>query len=76
MTVELLTSVRKMEESLKRLKRAKTSSMAQLDGKGGADDDRGKTTTDDDKIRIQLSLDAKEFYNQVTASYCCHINCN
>ena len=53
-----------MEESLKRLKRAKTSS-AQLDGKGVADDEKTKVITDDDKIRIQLNLDVKELCNQV-----------
>ena len=54
-TAEVLNSVRKMEESLKRLKKARgsnTSSSAQ-------------GMSDDDKIRLQLYLDVKEYDEQV-----------
>lgn len=49
-TNDVLTSVRKMEESLKRLKRAKGSSASS-----------GQGLSDDDKIRLQLFLDVQTF---------------
>jgi hypothetical protein len=49
----VLNSVKKMEESLKRLKKGKGSS-ANLAG-----------MTDDDKIRMQLYLDVKDLGEQV-----------
>ena len=52
-TSDVLNSVKKMEESLKRLKKGKGSS-ANLDG-----------LTDDDKIRLQLYLDVKYMGEQV-----------
>lgn len=51
-TNDVLTSVKKMEESLKRLKRGKASQTA-----GGM--------SDDDKIRLQLHLDVQEYGKQV-----------
>lgn len=50
-TTDVLTSVKKMEESLKRLKQKKKS--------------ESKGLSDDDKIRLQLKLDVVEFGNQV-----------
>ncbi|CAH1791000.1 unnamed protein product [Owenia fusiformis] len=53
-TSDLLTSVKKMEDSLKRLKKArKTDKSAGTTG-----------MSDDDKIRLQLSIDVTEFKNQ------------
>ncbi len=49
---DVLTSVKKMEESLKRLKRGKAQSAS-------------TGMSDDDKIRLQLSLDVKEFGKQI-----------
>jgi conserved oligomeric Golgi complex subunit 2 len=61
---DVLTSVKKMEESLKRLKAARgTSSAVGTQG-----------MSDDDKIRTQLYLDVKEFGAQVTdyGSFTCY----
>ena len=60
-TKEVLTSVQKMEESLKRLKRMKAGARSE--------DSPTKTgqkiaMTDDEKIRHQLWLDAKFFADQ------------
>ena len=57
-TSDVLTSVQKMEESLKRLKKAR----------GGA---AAATTavSDDDKIRLQLALDVNTFKGQVETSF-------
>ena len=61
-TTDVLTSVKKMEESLKRLKKAKStqslSSSVSSSANLGA-------LSDDDKIRLQLFLDVTEFGNQV-----------
>ena len=54
-TADVLTSVRKMEESLKRLKRGKGASNAAQQG-----------MTDDDKIRLQLYLDVQQFGHLVS----------
>jgi hypothetical protein len=57
-TSDVLTSVKKMEESLKRLKAARGTSSA-----GGA-----QGMSDDDKIRLQLYLDVKEFGTQMAVA--------
>ena len=57
-TSDVLTSVKKMEESLKRLKRSRTA----------ASDLKSMSTaglSDDDKMRLQLYLDVKEFGKKV-----------
>ena len=54
-TSDVLTSVKKMEESLRRLRTARGTSSA-----GGS-----QGMTDDDKIRLQLCLDVKELSTQV-----------
>ena len=56
MTTDVLTSVKKMEESLKRLKK----------GKSGAATGEGKTLTDDDKIRLQFYLDVTKLGDYVS----------
>ena len=56
-TSDMLTSVKKMEESLKRLKKAKSGSGATSQG-----------LSDDDKIRLQLYLDVKQFGEKVSLS--------
>lgn len=53
-TSDMLTSVKKMEESLKRLKKAKSGSGATSQG-----------LSDDDKIRLQLYLDVKQFGEKI-----------
>ena len=53
-TSDMLTAVKKMEESLKRLKKAKSASGATSQG-----------LSDDDKIRLQLYLDVKQFGEKV-----------
>ena len=58
-TSDVLTSVQKMEESLKRLKKAR----------GGAGNAASTTVSDDDKIRLQLALDVKTFKTQVESSF-------
>lgn len=50
----MLTSVKKMEESLKRLKKAKSGSGATSQG-----------LSDDDKIRLQLYVDVTQFGEKV-----------
>ncbi len=55
-TNDVLTSVKKMEESLKRLKR----------GKGAGSSAGSQGMTDDDKIRLQLFLDVKDLGQQIT----------
>lgn len=55
MTLDVLTSVKKMEDSLKRLKKVR-----------GTDKSVGNQgMTDDDKIRQQLILDITSYGNQV-----------
>jgi len=54
-TSDVLTSVKKMEESLRRLRTARGTSSA-----GGS-----QGMSDDDKIRLQLCLDVKELRTQV-----------
>jgi len=54
-TSDVLTSVKKMEESLRRLRTARGTSSA-----GGS-----QGMSDDDKIRLQLYLDVKELSTQV-----------
>ena len=53
-TSNVLTSVKNMEESLKRLKK----------GRGTAES-KNKGLSDDDKIRLQLQLDVAAFGKQV-----------
>lgn len=55
-TTEVLTSTRKMEESLSRLKKAR-----------GKDKDKEKSggVSDSDKIRTQIIIDIKSFHDQV-----------
>ena len=60
-TTDVLTSVKKMEESLKRLKKAKSG---QNLASSASSSNLG--LSDDDKIRLQLFLDVTEFGNQVT----------
>lgn len=57
-TLEVLTSVKKMEDSLKRLKKARDKSSTMPVGNSSG-------ITDDDKIRLQLALDVEYFGKQV-----------
>ena len=59
---DVLTSVQKMEESLKRLKKARGGAAAASGGDAAA-------VSDDDKIRLQLALDVKAFRAQVESSF-------
>ena len=60
-TTEVLTSTRKMEESLSRLKKAR-----------GKDKDKEKSgVSDSDKIRAQIIIDINSFHDQV--SFCLFI---
>ena len=58
-TSDVLTSVKKMEESLRRLRTARGTSSA-----GGS-----QGMSDDDKIRLQLCLDVKELRTQVKSDW-------
>lgn len=58
---DILHSVRKMEESLKRLKQARKTTSPNPGGSGGG-------MSDDDKIRLQLALDVEYLGEQVTGS--------
>ncbi|KAG7170065.1 Conserved oligomeric Golgi complex subunit 2-like [Homarus americanus] len=60
LTYDVLSSVHKMEESLKRLKRARDRG-----AQGGAEVSGG--LSDDDKIRIQICLDVEYFGSQIRA---------
>ena len=67
-TGDVLTSVQKMEESLKRLKKARGGAGGA--GAGGAGAGSAATSvSDDDKIRLQLALDVKSFKSQVETSF-------
>ncbi|XP_016018918.2 conserved oligomeric Golgi complex subunit 2 isoform X2 [Rousettus aegyptiacus] len=55
---DVLQSVRKVEESLKRLKQARKSTPAHTAGPGGG-------MSDDDKIRLQLALDVAYLGEQI-----------
>ena len=57
---DVLNSVRKMEESLKRLKQARKTTPASPAGLSGSG------MSDDDKIRLQLALDVAYLGEQVT----------
>jgi hypothetical protein len=70
---EVLEAVQKMEESLKRLKRVRDTRLAGGGGAStlastGADEGRG-VISDDDKIRLQLYLDANYFLGRMSARY-------
>lgn len=54
---DVLSSVKKMEESLKRLKQARKTTMSSNTTNGGI--------SDDNKIRLQLALDVEYFGNQI-----------
>lgn len=56
---DVLQSVRKVEESLRRLKQARKATPAHAGGPGGG-------MSDDDKIRLQLALDVEHLGEQVT----------
>lgn len=56
---DVLSSVRKMEESLKRLKQARKSTPTNPVGPSGGG------MSDDDKIRLQLALDVEYLGEQV-----------
>lgn len=61
---DVLNSVRKMEESLKRLKQARRSPATNpVSSSGGM--------SDDDKIRLQLALDVEHLGEQVPAACAC-----
>lgn len=57
---DVLHSVKKMEESLKRLKQARKTASATPSGSSGGG------MSDDDKIRLQLALDVEYLGEQVT----------
>lgn len=57
---DVLNSVKKMEESLKRLKQARKTTPANPVGSSGSG------MSDDDKIRLQLALDVEYLGEQVT----------
>ncbi|XP_061405710.1 conserved oligomeric Golgi complex subunit 2 [Lethenteron reissneri] len=59
---DVLTSVRKMEESLKRLKQARKTGAGATAAAAAAS---GTGLTDDDKIRLQLYLDTQAFRQQI-----------
>lgn len=63
---EVLSSVRKMEESLKRLKQARKGATAATTVAGSG------APTDDSKIRLQLALDVEYLGEQVRL--CCQLN--
>ncbi|KAM4043447.1 conserved oligomeric Golgi complex subunit 2 [Anomaloglossus baeobatrachus] len=54
---DVFSSVKKMEESLKRLKQARKTTMSSNSTNGGI--------SDDNKIRLQLALDVEYFANQI-----------
>lgn len=59
---DLLESVKKMEDSLKRLQKVRqTKSSANLSGSSSG----SASMSDDDKIRLQLKIDISEFGNQL-----------
>ena len=62
-TADVLTSVQKMEESLKRLKKARGGGAAAAAASSDA------AVSDDDKIRLQLALDVKSFKSQLDSSF-------
>lgn len=61
---DVLNSVRKMEESLKRLKQARKTTVANPVGASSG-------MSDDDKIRLQLALDVQYLGEQVSHHSCC-----
>ncbi|XP_061646072.1 conserved oligomeric Golgi complex subunit 2 isoform X1 [Phyllopteryx taeniolatus] len=61
---EVLSSVRKMEESLKRLKQARKGATAATSSGGGAAGTNG-APSDDTKIRLQLALDVEYLGEQI-----------
>lgn len=64
-TSDVLTSIKKTEDSLLRLKRIKKSEGTSVSTVA----ESGKMT-DDDKIRLQFALDTEEFGRQVKRSEC------
>lgn len=62
---EVLSSVRKMEESLKRLKQARKGAAAAATNAGGGAAATNGGPSDDTKIRLQLALDVEYLAEQV-----------
>ncbi|CAH1263348.1 COG2 [Branchiostoma lanceolatum] len=58
-TDDILTAVKKMEDSLKRLKKLRKGDSGNSSSSGGM--------SDDDKIRLQLVLDVKQFGEEIQA---------
>ena len=61
---EVLTSVQRMEESLKRLKKVKGQNQVQSNG-NDSDPKSNVNLSDDDKIRRQIHLDYEYLNEQV-----------
>ena len=61
-TTDVLTSIKKTEDSLLRLKRTRKAAGGQGAQSGpGSGTDGSTTMTDDDKIRLQFVLDVTDF---------------
>lgn len=73
-TTDVLTSIKKTEDSLLRLKRTRKPAGGQGTQAGpGSGVDGAGTITDDDKIRLQFALDVTDFGKIV--SYEDFLNC-
>ena len=68
-TSDVLTSIKKTEDSLLRLKRARKQAGGATTNYGHTQDGQGPMS-DDDKIRLQFSLDVDEFGNMVGILSC------
>ncbi|KAK3718770.1 hypothetical protein QZH41_014037 [Actinostola sp. cb2023] len=70
-TSDVLTSIKKTEDSLLRLKRTRKQTGAATSALANTLDNQG-TLSDDDKIRLQFALDVQEFRNRVSVQYLHH----
>ena len=60
MTTDVLTSIKRTEDSLMRLKRSRKQAGTGASGQAGSQENPS-TMSDDDKIRLQFTLDTEEF---------------
>ena len=74
MTSDVLTSIKRTEDSLMRLKRSKKQAVA-APGNQALAQDIPAAMSDDDKIRLQFTLDTEEFGRVVSNGICVVLLC-
>ena len=68
-TSDVLTSIKRTEDSLMRLKRSRKQ-LGSGSGGQGSNQEGQCVISDDDKIRLQFTLDTEEFGQAVSGKFC------